>query len=139
MGHRDAPNTLFPALFAQVERHISEYGVREFLVGHYGAFDHLAAKAVIKAKQRHPEATLTLLLPYHPAERHIELPMGFDGSVYPPDMEKTPRRYAIVKANQYAVEECGHLIAYAWQAGSNTVKIVEYARKKGKDVTLVER
>ncbi|MFQ8599324.1 MAG: hypothetical protein ACLSAP_01135 [Oscillospiraceae bacterium] len=35
----------------------------EFVVGHYGGFDYLAAKAVIAAKQLHLEITLSLLIP----------------------------------------------------------------------------
>ena len=66
IGHRDAPETLSPLLAEAVERHIAEYGVDDFVVGHYGRFDSLAAFAVREAKQRHPEARLTLLIPYYP-------------------------------------------------------------------------
>ena len=27
IGHRDAPDTIYPALLAEVERHITEFGV----------------------------------------------------------------------------------------------------------------
>ena len=64
-------------LCAAVEEHIVRYGVTEFIVGRYGCFDGLAAKAVKTAKQTHPEVELTLLLPYHPAERPIPVPDGF--------------------------------------------------------------
>lgn len=66
MGHRDAPEELFPALEAAVERHITALGVTDFVVGHYGQFDRLAARAVRQAKKRHPQVSLTLLLPSHP-------------------------------------------------------------------------
>lgn len=33
IGHRAAPEELFPALAQEVERHITEFGVREFIVG----------------------------------------------------------------------------------------------------------
>ena len=52
-------------------------------MGHYGGFDRLAARAVIKAKKTHPEVTLTLLLPYHPAERPMAAPEGFDRITIP--------------------------------------------------------
>lgn len=128
MGHSDAPNELLPSLSAEIERHITELGVTEFLVGSYGRFDTLAAKALADAKKRHPQVTLTLLLAYHPGERPVKLPDRFDGSFYPPDMEKVPRRLAIVRANRYAADNCNFLIAYAWQPGSNTCKLVEYAQ-----------
>ena len=126
MGHSDAPNDLLPVLSAEIERHIAEYGVTEFLVGRYGSFDSLATKVLVDAKKRHRSVTLTLLLAYHPGERPVDLPDGFDGSLYPPDMEKVPKRLAIVRANRYAVDSSGYLIAYVWKPG-NTRKIVEYA------------
>lgn len=128
MGHSDAPNTLTAPLAAELERHILEYGVTEFLVGSHGRFDALAAKALADAKKRHPQVTLTLLLAYHPGVRPAQLPEGFDGSVYPPYMERVPPRLAIVRANRYAVDSSDYMIAYAWQPGSNTVKMMEYAR-----------
>ena len=64
VGHRETGERMLPALAQEVERHITEYGVTEFVVGHYGGFDRLAASAVREAKKRHPEITLTLLLPY---------------------------------------------------------------------------
>ena len=79
------------------------FGVTELIVGLYGGFDKLAARAVIDAKKTHLEVTLTLLLPYHPAERPIDVPQGFDGTYYPPDMERVPRRVTIVRANRYMV------------------------------------
>ena len=72
IGHREASSELLPILTQVVEKHISEYGVTEFVVGGYGGFDHLAAKAVISLKQQYPEITLSLLIPYHPAEKPIE-------------------------------------------------------------------
>ena len=45
-----------------------------------------------------------MLIPYHPAERPVETPPGFDGTFYPPGIESVPRRYAIVRANRYMVD-----------------------------------
>ena len=130
IGHREASSEIFPALKEAVERHIVDYGVTEFIVGNYGGFDRMAAKAVIEAKTQHPQITLTLLLPYHPAERPIDLPPGFDNSFYPPNMEKVPRRFAISKANRYMVDHTDYLIAYAWHPASNARNLVEYAQKR---------
>ncbi|MBE6997554.1 MAG: hypothetical protein E7427_05225 [Ruminococcaceae bacterium] len=51
IGHRDAPETLRPLLAEAVERHITQYGVTEFAVGHYGHFDAMAA-GVVREKSR---------------------------------------------------------------------------------------
>lgn len=135
IGHREAGDELLPALTAAVERHITEYSVTSFMVGRYGNFDKLAARVVIDAKKRHPEVTLTLLLPYHPFDRPIPVPVCFDGTFYPPGMETVPKRAAIIKANYYMADHSSHLIAYAWHPASNARDLVEYAQtreKKGK-------
>lgn len=130
IGHRDTPSDLLPVLSLAVEQHIVKYRVTEFIVGNYGSFDRMAAKAVLAAKKRHPDITLSMLIPYHPAERPIALPPEFDSSFYPPGMEKVPRRVAIPRANRYMVDHTDYLIAYAWYSGSNARELVEYARKR---------
>lgn len=135
IGHREVSSEILPALTEAVAQHIAEYGVTEFIVGNYGGFDHIAAKAVIAAKERYPEITLSMLIPYHPAERPIEPPQGFDNTFYPPGMEKVPRKLAIVRANRYMVDHVDHLIAYAWHPASNARDLVEYAYKKSIIVT----
>jgi len=130
IGHREAPDTLLPALSAEVERHITEYGVTDFVVGRYGRFDGMAAQCIKAAKKSHPEVTLTLLLPYHPFDRPIQTPPGFDGTFYPPGMETVPKRVAIVRANRYMVDHSDYLIAYAWHPASNARDLVEYAQKR---------
>lgn len=113
IGHREVSKEIYPVLYAAVEQHIVEYGVTEFIVGHYGGFDRLAASAVKEAKRFYPEVKLTLLLPHHPAERPIPTPDGFDGTFYPPGMESVPRKAAIIRANRYVVDHVDYLIAYA--------------------------
>ena len=130
IGHREASSEILPALTEAVEKHIKKYGVTEFVIGNYGGFDHMAAKAVIAAKERHPDITLSMLIPYHPAERTMELPQGFDNTFYPPGMEKAPRKLAIVRANRYMVDHVDYLIAYAWHPASNARDLVEYAKKR---------
>lgn len=130
IGHREAPDALLDELTAEVERHITEYNVTEFVVGKYGRFDALAAKCVKAAKKRHPEVTLTLLLPYHPYDRPTPTPPGFDGTFYPPGMETVPKRAAIIRANRYMVDYSDYLIAYVRHSG-NARDLVEHAQKRG--------
>ena len=135
IGHREAGPEILPALEAAIEKHISEYGVTEFIVGHYGGFDRLAARALVSAKKRHPEIRLLILIPYHPAERPIETPPGFDGTFYPPGMESVPIRYAIPRANRYMIDHADYLISYAWHPASNARNLLDYAHKKAICIT----
>lgn len=132
IGHRDAPSSLLPALDEAVERHITEYSVTDFCVGGYGRFDALASKAVKNAKERHPEVTLTLLLPYHPFDRPAPIPKGFDGTFYPPGMETVPKKAAIIRANRYMVEQSSYLIAYVSHPSSGSREVLEWALKRQK-------
>ena len=131
IGHREAFEEIFPELAEAVERHIVDYSVTESIVGNYGGFDRMATRAVILAKALHPEISLLLLRPYHPAERPMETLPGFDGTFYPPGMESVPRRYAIVRANRYMIDHVDYLIAYAWHPASNAKELTAYALRKG--------
>lgn len=132
IGHHDTKDAVYSALLSEVERHIVEYGVTSFFVGHYGNFDRMAAVAVKEAKKRHPEVRLMLVLPYHPAIRPVEPPEGYDSTYYPWEDERIPKRLAIVKTNQRMVDTCDYLIAYAWHHLGGSGQIVEYARKREK-------
>ena len=129
IGHREAPERIVPHLAKAIERHIVELGVSEFVVGSYGAFDRMAARQLAYAKERHPEVNIMLLMPYHPSERKIYLPTGFECGFYPPGMEKVPKRLAIVCANRYMIEHSDYLISYVWHPASNARELLEYARR----------
>ncbi len=130
IGHRKAPEDIAANLASEVRRHITELGVTEFVVGHYGRFDSMAGQTAIAAKKEFPYIHLLLLIPYHPAEAPVDLPEGYDGTYYPPDMESVPRRFAIVRANRYMVNHTDYLIAYTWHPASNARELVEYAEAR---------
>ena len=121
---------LFPFLKEAVERHILEYGITDFYVGHYGGFDRMAAQAVKECKQQYPQITLTMLLPYHPFEQPIKAPEGFDGTYYPDGMETVPKQFAIVRANQAMLKESTHLIANVRHSFGGAARLLEYAQKR---------
>ena len=131
IGHRDAPESIYNRLLTAVECHISEYGVTDFVVGRYGNFDRLAARAVMEAKRHHADVTLTLLMPYYRTDAE-PLPDGFDGSLFPDGLETVPKRAAILRANQYMIHHCDYLIAYDSGYIGNTRKLVAEARRIGK-------
>ena len=140
IGHRDAPEELFPRLRDAVARHITECGVTDFVVGHYGCFDRMAARAVREGKKLHPEVTLTLLLPYYPYEYDAG---DYDGSFYPPGIETVPKPFAIVRANQYMLRHSDYLICYCKGYPGNTRTLVKAALRLEKEgrilITNIEK
>ena len=123
IGHREISEEIFSAITEAVEHHIVHCGVTEFIVGNYGGFDRMAARAVISAKALYPGITLLLLLSYHPAERPIETPPGFDGTFYPPGMESVLRRYAIVRANRYMIDHVDYFLVRISRVSSRLARL----------------
>ena len=109
IGHGHTGQEVYPLLAGAVERLILD-GVEEFLVGRYGQFDAMAARAVRTAKERHASVTLLLLEPY-----------------YRP--EAAPKRAAIARANRAAVDGSTHLIAYVKYPG-RARDVLEYALRR---------
>ena len=130
IGHREADERLLPRLEMTIERLIVEENVRYFYVGGYGGFDRVSAAAVKRAKQKYPDITLMLVLPYHPAERAVPTPNGFDGTYHPEGLENAPRRYAIVRTNQIMVDTCDWLVCYVRHGASNSRNLLEYAQRR---------
>ena len=62
-------------------------------------------------KKRHSDMELCLLIPYHPAQKPLAIPEGFE-------LEGTPRRYAIVKANRYMIDTSDTVICYVAHFGN---------------------
>ena len=130
MGHREAGERLLPGLELVIDRMITDEKVRYFYVGGYGGFDRIAATAVKRAKQKYPDITLMLVLPYHPAERTVPTPDGFDGTYHPEGLENTPKRYAIVRTNQIMVDTSNWLVCYVQHGASNSRNLLEYAQRR---------
>ena len=130
IGHREADERLLPKLELEINQLITKENVRYFYVGGYGGFDQIAASAVKRAKKKYADIALMLVLPYHPAERPIEKPLGYDGIYYPEGLEKTPRPFAIVKANQFMVDTCDWLVCYVRHGASNSRNLLEYAQRR---------
>lgn len=55
IGHRNAPESIFPLITEAVEKEIALNGMNDFVVGHYGHFDSMAARAVRAAKETHAD------------------------------------------------------------------------------------
>ena len=129
IGSRHTPSRIQPQLAEAVDKHIIEYGVTSFTVGHYGSFDSLVIGVLNEAKKQYSHIKLYLLAPYA-LNQNREASEGFDGTFYPEGLEKVPMRYAIVQANRYMVQNSNYLISYP--GVGNSRKIVEYAQGREK-------
>ena len=90
LGSHLARDELAPLLDEAIERHITAYGVSGFVVGHYGNFDRLAAAALRRAKERHPDIDLRLLIPYTPSTARWSRPRALTAPTIPRGWNGSP-------------------------------------------------
>lgn len=102
----------------------------EFLFGGYGNFDILCAKVVKELKDKYPYIKSTLVIAYLNRKYDSSL---YDDTVYPP-IENTPLRFAILKRNQWMVQNSQILIAYVQNDWGGAAKTLLYAKKNKKKV-----
>lgn len=100
----------------------------KFYLGGYGAFDSLAAAAVRRQKETYPHIEMILVLAY--LDRKIDT-SHYDSTTYPP-LEKVPRRYAIVKRNEWMVSESDVVISGVMHDWDGAAKTLAFAQKKRK-------
>lgn len=129
-GHRELnnPGAIRCWLENTVEGLIEE-GAYRFLLGGYGAFDALAASVVFQAKKKHPAVRSMLVLPY--LNRKVDASL-YDSTMYPP-LEAVPRRFAIVKRNEYMVAQSDVIVAcvlYSWGGAAATLRCAERQQKQ---------
>lgn len=101
-------------------------GADEFLLGGYGAFDELCDDVLCDLKHQYCHIRLVLVLPY--LNRAIPT-AGYDATVYPP-LESVPRRYAILRRNEWMILHSDVVVAYVIHDWGGAARTLEYARRK---------
>ena len=116
-------------LKTEIEKAISK-GETKFLLGGYGNFDLLAARILKTLKSQYPQIKSTLVIPY--IDRDYDTCL-YDDSVYPP-LENVPRKFAIVKRNEWTVDKADIIIAYVEHDWGGAARTLKYAVRKKKDI-----
>lgn len=129
-GHRESDERILPELETVIERLVVEDHVRYFYVGGYGGFDRIVTVALLNVKNHYPDAVLMRLLAYHPSEKSMALPLGFDGTYYPEGLETVPKRLKIVQANRIMIDQSDYVVCCVRHGASNSQKLLDYAQKR---------
>lgn len=118
----------------KVTENLIQEGADTFLLGGYGRFDGMAAKTVWNLKKQYPGVTSILVLPY--LDKKVDnygLSYDYDDTTYPP-LENVPRRFAILKRNEWMVRESDVIVAYVTHGWGGAAKTLEYAERKKKRI-----
>ena len=111
---------------------IENENVTTFYSGGKGDFDLLCGHTIGELKKDYPFIKSYLILPY-PSIRKDTYSKGFietfDNSIYP-SLENIPIRFAILKRNEWMINNSDFLIAYVRHSWGGAYKTLEYAQKK---------
>lgn len=103
----------------------------DFYLGEYGTFDYIAKISCKRYRQIHQNAKLFFVTPYLDDSylRNRELILNdYDEIIYP-DIEKTPKKYAISARNKWIVKKADLVVAFVDFSWGGAVKALEYAHK----------
>ena len=116
-------------MYGVIEKLIKN-GANEFLLGGYGNFDNLAAKVVKNLKEKYPHINSILVIPYLNRNYGLEL---YDSSIYTP-LEDVPPRFAILRRNEWMVQNSEVVVAYVKYSWGGATKTLAYAKRRKKQV-----
>lgn len=133
-GHGDAPQYIAPQIEAAVEKLIQSKMANEFLVGNQGQFDRMALAVLRSMKERYPQITYRVVLPYMPKSGDTGSGYADGETLLPEGIECVHPRYAISWRNKWLVEQSDLVICYVTHSWGGAVQFVKLAERKGKEI-----
>ena len=114
------------------DTHISCY------LGGYGAFDEICACACRELKKEFEGIEIIYITPYFSLSeqekiKEMERYGLYDASIYPP-IEKAPKRFAILRRNEWIMSNADLVIAYVDRDYGGAYKALCVARRKKKKI-----
>ena len=107
----------------------------KFYLGGYGDFDSLCLRTLRELKTDFPNIELLFITPYLD-KNYSKLELAkyyYDDVIFPP-IENVPRKFAILKRNEWMVDSADLVISYVKYSWGGAVKTVEYAKRKKKQI-----
>ena len=107
----------------------------KFYLGGYGDFDSLCLRTLRELKTDFPDIELLFITPYID-KNYSKLEFSkyyYDDVIFPP-LESVPRKFAILKRNEWMVDSADLVIAYVKYSWGGASKTLEYAKRKKKKI-----
>ena len=112
-------------------KEITKKPTYKFYLGGYGDFDSLCLRTLRELKKEFQDIELIFITPYID-KNYSKLEFAkyhYDDVIFPP-LESVPRKLAILKRNEWMVEEADLVIAYVKYSWGGAAKTLEYAKRK---------
>ena len=100
-------------------------------MGGYGDFDGLCLRTLRELKHDFLSIEILFITPYLD-KNYSKLEFAkyhYDDVIFPP-IESVPRKFAILKRNEWMVEQADLVIAYVKYSWGGAAKALEYAKRK---------
>lgn len=133
-GHRHTPCPIRMPLKNLLIDLIERKNADCFYVGNHGAFDSMVCQTLKELKEIYPHITYYIALAYLPSKSQYEDNMDYSCTIYPDGLENTPRKFAIVKRNQWMIEKADVVITYVEVSFGGAAQFKALAERKGKIV-----
>lgn len=108
----------------------------DFYLGGYGRFDNFAKECCEEYCKKHSNAKRFFITPYiggYLETRKSDLKSSYDEILYPP-IENVPRKYAILKRNEWIIIKSDVVIFFVERAFGGANAALEFAKRKKKKV-----
>ena len=137
-GHRTAGSFLIPEIKTAVVEMINR-GVDLFYVGNNGAFDRAVLSALKELRSEY-SFRYYIVLAYLPVDKKENHDYDKYETIYPEGLEIVPKRFAILKRNEWMIDHSDYVITYVNNyAGSGAARAKKIAVSKGKTVVELFR
>lgn len=112
----------------------------KFYLGGYGDFDGLCLRTLRELKHDFPTIEIIFITPYLD-KNYSKLELAkyyYDDVIFPP-IESVPRKFAILKRNEWMVEQADLVIAYVKYSWGGAAKALEYSKRKKKRIINIAK
>ena len=112
----------------------------KFYLGGYGDFDGLCLRTLRELKHDFPTIEILFTTPYLD-KNYSKLELAkyyYDDVIFPP-IESVPRKFAILKRNEWMVEQADLVIAYVKYSWGGAAKALEHAKRKKKRIINIAK
>lgn len=129
-GHGDTPLSVKPQVENLIRTLIEKHGVNLFYVGNHGNFDKIVTQ-VLKELQTEYSIEYYIILAYMPTKGSL---YKGDNTLYPDGLENVPPKYAIIKRNEWMINNSDIVVTYVRHDFGSAAKFKATAVKKNKQV-----
>lgn len=133
IGHRDAPDNIYPLVKATVINLIENHNANTFYIGTHGNFDKIAHSVMKEVSANYNGLTIYTVLAYMPQKTKQSLLSVFE-TILPEDVATSIPKFAISKRNIWMINNSDTVIAYVKRGYGGAVKARNLAIAKNKNV-----